>query len=480
LTGFFHVANTMMRTLPRTSRILWSALVAVVACCLLAGVSAREPGAAAQQPGAQAPQQPSDLSTTISSDQSGAPPRFAIPDFIALSNDPDTVDAAKTISKVLWDDIEFEREFALIPRDIIATIPPATSINDVPLDRWREVNADGVLVGTVQKSDNGIRVEMRLISMRTRQTAFGPRVYTGAATSKRLFAHSISDDIHQQQRALTGVARSKLTFNSDRDGDRVDGTVESRGVKEIYIADYDGENQRRVTTQRTLTMNSTWSPDARSIAYASYRRGTPQIFISNIYQGTLDEVTKVGSGQNVLPVWSPDGKQIAFASTRDGNFEIYVANRDGSNPRRLTNHPGADITPTWSPSGTQIAFTSDRTGTPQIYLVGSDGLGLRQVTHESYADRVTWSPAPYNELAFASRTGPGFDIKILELATGTVRQLTFGEGSNESPAFSANGRHIAFTSTRAGRTQIFTMARDGKDVRQVTRVGSNYQPDWSR
>src|SRR4029077_2387709 len=237
----------------------------------------------------------------------------------------------------------------------------------------------------------------------------------------------ISDEIHQQQRALAGVARSKLTFNSDRDGDRVDGTVESRGGQEIDIQGYGGENQRRVTTQRTLTMNSTWSPDARSIAYASYRRGTPQIFISNIYQGTLDEVTKVGSGQNVLPVWSPDGKQIAFASTRDGNFEIYVANRDGSNPRRLTNHPGADITPTWSPSGTQIAFTSDRTGTPQIYLVGSDGLGLRQVTHESYADRVTWSPAPYNELAFASRTGPGFDIKILELATGTVRQLTFGE-----------------------------------------------------
>jgi TolB protein len=107
-------------------------------------------------------------------------------------------------------------------------------------------------------------------------------------------------------------------------------------------------------------------------------------------------------------------------------------------------------------------------------------LGLRQVTRESKADRPTWSSAPYNEIAYAASTGPGNDIKVLELATGQVRQLTFGEGTNESPSFSPNGRHIAFSSTRAGRTQIFTMARDGRDLRQITRTGANYQPDWSK
>jgi TolB protein len=425
------------------------------------------------------PQQPSDISTVISGDAS-APPRIAVPDFLALSGDAETDRIAKSIAQVLFDDLTFEREFGLIPRDTYATIPPARSLDDVPVDRWRELNADGVVMGTVQKTGAGVHVEVRLLNVKTRTSAFG-KAYDGSAANPRLYAHTISDELHQQQRALHGVARTKLTFDSDRDGERLAGTVENRSVKEIYIADYDGANQRRVTTGRSLNINPTWSPDGRSIAYTSFRRGQPNIFISNIYQGTLEELTKnPPSANNVLPVWSPDGTRLCFASTRDGNYELYVVNRDGSNLRRLTNNPAADITPTWSPSGNQIAFTSDRTGAPQIYIVGVDGLGLRKVTSESYADRPTWSPAPYNEIAFASRTGPGNDIKVMDLASGQVRQLTFGEGTNESPSWSPNGRHLAFTSTRSGKTQVFVMARDGKNLKQITTVGNNYQPDWSK
>ena len=147
---------------------------------------------------------------------------------------------------------------------------------------------------------------------------------------------------------------------------------------------------------------------------------------------------------------------------------------------RLTNNPAIDVTPTWSPTGTQIAFTSDRAGTPQIYVMGVDGLNLRRITtNESWADRPTWAPAPYNEIAYAGRSGPGYDIKVYDLASGQVRQITFGEGSNESPAYSPTGRHIAFVSTRSGFEQIFTMARDGRNVKQVTRDGRNTTPAWS-
>ena len=426
------------------------------------------------------PQQPSELELKITGDP-GTPPRYAVPDFIAAS--PDAADVAKTIGSVLWDDLNFEREFYMIPRDTYSSVPVARTPEQVPFQAWRELGADAVVFGTVQRSGNNVTVQVRLFNVRSRQSVFS-KEYAGTTNNPRLFAHTMADEIHLQQRALKGVARTKLAFSSDRNKERLVGPIDNRDVKEIYTSDYDGANQRRITVTRQLNIMPSWSPDARAIAYTSYRKvpagGTPDIFISFLYQGILENPTKSKSDANYFSVYSPDGTRIAFMSNRDGNPEIYVMNIDGSNVRRLTNHPAGDSTPTWSPSGAQIAFTSDRAGQPQIYVMNADGSNLRRLTTaESYADRPTWSPAPFNEIAFEARTGAGYDIKVYDIASGQTRQLTFGEGTNESPAYSPNGHHLAFTSTRNGRVQVFTMTRDGRDVRQLTRDGNNYTPAWS-
>jgi TolB protein len=325
---------------------------------------------------------------------------------------------------------------------------------------------------------------VRLFNIAAQNAAFA-KEYSGTAANPRLFAHTIADEIHKLQRNLEGVARTKLTFSSDRDGERMRGTVYNRGVKEIYIADYDGANPRRITVNRSLNTNPVWSSDGRAIAYTSWRRNnTPDIYIQRIYEGTPPATPARGTDRvhNLLPAWSPDGAKIAFMSFRDGNAELYVMGVDGSNLRRVTRHPSIDSTPTWSPAGNQIAFTSDRSGSPQIYVVDADGLGQprRITTGESWADRATWSPAPFNEIAYAARSGPGFDIKIYDVAKNETRGLTSGEGSNESPAFSPTGRHLAFTSTRQGNEQIFIVGRDGNGLRQITREGKNFTPNWSR
>ena len=434
--------------------------------------------AVAQEP-AQQPKQQTVIELGPLTGEGGTPPRMAVPDLVALSSDRETQEAARTIGQVLWDDLNFEREFYMIPRDTYKTIPAALSIETVPYERWRELGADGLVVGTVQRSGNGIQVEMRLYDVRARLSRFG-REYSGSAANPRLYAHTMSDELHKSQVNLRGVARTKLAFVSDRNKEPVAATVEKRDVKEIYISDYDGFNARRITINRNLNINPNWSPDGRSIAYSSYRTGVPDILISNIYAGTMENPTGGKGGQNFLPMFSPDGTRLLFMSMRDGNSEIYLMNRDGSDVRRLTNNPAIDGSPTWSPTGTQIAFTSERTGSPQVYVMNVDGSGVRRISSESYADRATWSPAPYNEIAYSARTGPGFDIKILNIGTGETRQITFGEGTNESPVWAPNGRHLAFMSTRQGRSQIFTVDRDGRNLRQITRDGNNTTPHWSQ
>ena len=177
----------------------------------------------------------------------GQPLHYAVPDFVALTPDAETVAAGKLIGEVLFNDLAFERELDLIPRDTYRTIPVAQTAADIPFARWSELNADGVVFGTVQRTGNTFHVEMRLFNVRTQQVALGKQYDGIRVANPRAGAHAIADDIHEQ-RGLRGVARTRLTFASDRDNERMTDTVEKRDSKNIYIADYDGANTVRITT----------------------------------------------------------------------------------------------------------------------------------------------------------------------------------------------------------------------------------------
>ena len=212
-----------------------------------------------------------------------------MPAFIALTNDAETQAAAKTIGEVLWDDLEFEKEFYMIPRDTYRSIPQPASLDQVPLDRWKELGADGVLVGSVRKTATGVTVQFRLINVASGASAMA-KEYSGSArtfrsTESRLYAHTIADELHKEQRGLNGIARTKIAFTSDRDGERIRGPVADRGISNLYIADYDGARQQRMTISKALDISPVWAPDGRSIAFSSWRSGYQDIYVLFPYGG---------------------------------------------------------------------------------------------------------------------------------------------------------------------------------------------------
>ena len=406
----------------------------------------------------------------------GAKPRVVVGGLYAGPNG-EASEAAAVLAATFLADVRFEGVFDLLPAELPGAALPARA-GDPALEKWQGTGADGLLVTALREEGAELLVEARLYELVGGQLAFA-RAVRGPTSHVRAVAHVLAHELLEQQAGLRSVAMTRLAFVSDRAGSRREPTGYMRRVKEIYISDYDGAAQRRVTTDGDLVLTPAWSPDGSTIAYTAFRSGFQQILIVRP-DDARPRPAAAGYGKNWLPAWSPDGQRLAFTANRDGNAEIYVMRADGSEPARLTRNWHIDTSPAWSPDGRQIAFTSDRTGSPQIWIMDADGGNQRALTTERYCDRPTWSPSPFNEIAYVSRTKTGFDIKVIDVGTGVSRQLTFGEGFNESPAWAPSGRHLAFCSSRSGTQQIWTMTRLGEDLRQVTRVGANSMPAWSR
>ena len=116
--------------------------------------------------------------------------------------------------------------------------------------------------------------------------------------------------------------------------------------------------------------------------------------------------------------------QIAFVSNRVGNHEIYVMNTDGSNQRRLTNHPARDYSPAWSPGGKRIAFVSrafefdgefhfrgDRPSA-EIYVMDVDGAIFKSHS-ECWQGFLPHGPLTVN----------GLPMRLIGMSAGTMKSM---------------------------------------------------------
>ncbi len=423
-------------------------------------------------------QQPSEIELVISGDP-GTPPRYAVPDFVALT--PDAAEVAKTLGQVLWDDLDFEREFYLIPRDTYATVPAARTPEQVPFASWRELGADAVVFGT-RAADGQQRHACRCgCSTCARGSRCSPRSTRGTVANPRLYAHTIADEIHQQQRALRGVARTKLAFASDRNRERLVGADREPRRQ--------GDLHRRLRRREPAPHHDQPAAEHHAVVVARRAGGRVHVVPARLPRhlpradlpGRAGEADARAATQNFLPVFSPDGTRIAFMSNRDGNPEIYVMNRDGSNVRRAHEPSGdrrdADVVADRHADRVHVR--------PRRHAADLHRRRRRLEPAADHDDRVVRRPADVVAGAVQrdrlSRRAPAraTTSRCYDLATRQTRQITFGEGSNESPAYSPNGRHLAFTSTRAGRVQMFTIGRDGRGVKQITRDGNNQTPAWS-
>jgi TolB protein len=342
-------------------------------------------------------------------------------------------------------------------------------------DQWKASSAQYLLDTHLAQEPAGpgcqappcVSVEAQLYDLGTLKPILSKK-YTGESRAARKIAHTLANDLTRQFTGKPGPFLTKIAFVSDRDEPR---------VKEIYTMDFDGDGQRRITYSHTLSLAPDWSPDGRRIAYQSYEKDTPGVFL--VGRDGSDKVRiPLATQLNASPSFSPDGRTIAFCGSVKGNPEIFTVQMDGSGLKRLTENVAIDSTPRWSPNGRELAFTSNRQGTPQIYMMDLEGANVRRVSLAgNWNDEAAFSPDG-GRIGFACRNEGDFQICIMDLQTGRTLQISEGPGAHENPTWSPDGSKVAWEVTRGNSTQIAVANADGSNMRIVTSAGNNFSPAW--
>ena len=383
-------------------------------------------------------------------------------------------DAARQIETTVRADLESSRIFVIQGATELAVLE-LTGDDARDRELYRSLGNEVVLKMDLRQEGQRMALEGRVVDLESGQTVLGKR-YRGEYSLARRIAHTLADEIVQYFSQQPGIALSTIAFVSDRQAPYEE--------KEIYLMDYDGWNQRPITAHRSLSLAPDWSPDGQLLAYVTWVRGTPGIFVADFERRGEKRALVTDGTLNSSPSFAPDGRRFALTRATGRSSEIYVADVQGGGMRQLTYSPGIDTSPAWSPSGREIAFTSSRSGSPQIYVMDSEGANLRRIsTQGSYNDGAAWSPDG-TRLVYASRRNGTFNIAVTDLVTLETSLITAGRSNDESPVYSPDGRKIAFASSRSysrrRETQVYVVDIDGANLKQLTSEGNNYAPAWSR
>jgi TolB protein len=255
------------------------------------------------------------------------------------------------------------------------------------------------------------------------------------------------------------------------------------GNLEIYLMNADGSDAKSLTNSKSFNTFPTWSPDGKTIAFCRYDEGQlPSIWTMDADGKNPKQLTKE---HDRGPVWSPNGKKIAFCRHVDGNPEIFVMDADGSNQTNLTKNSAFDADATWSPDSKQIAFTSDRSGEGfKIYVMDANGENVKEVTKTGNRlgySYPAWSPDG-KKIAYADQAENNLEIFTCDLSGESVKQLTKLGGQNSYAVWSTDGKQIMFGHlVNKDSGELYVMDADGGNQKAVLKdegYVEGCRPSW--
>jgi Tol biopolymer transport system component len=168
--------------------------------------------------------------------------------------------------------------------------------------------------------------------------------------------------------------------------------------------------------------------------------------------------------------FTSDGRYYAFVQTR-GNLNLKLVVKDAKENKENIFDPGSGFAgmrrPSIAPDGSRVVFSMPADNGQQIQSVNNLGEDRKSLTQSGFNCWPAYSPDG-KQIAFGSNRDRDYDIYVMDAGGDNVRRLTNSPGLDARPAWSPDGKQIAFTSNRDGNYRIYVMNADGSKVRRVT------------
>ncbi|PIE71067.1 MAG: Tol-Pal system beta propeller repeat protein TolB [Deltaproteobacteria bacterium] len=393
---------------------------------------------------------------------------IAIPAFKQVSGTAAEKGLATETHQLMTETLSYTGYFKFVDPKAFLEEPARNGIVAAKINfaNWKGIGAELLITTGIRVRKDRLALEFRLFDAFKERMLVG-KVYKGNTTESRIMVRRFCSEVILRLTGSPGIFDSKIAYLDTKSGH-----------KEVMICDFDGFNPQQITTDKSICLSPAWSSDGQWLAYTSYVKGKPDLYIRNLWNQEGWEVNF--DGLNITPAWIPGKFELAATLSFSGDQEIYRLTGRGKMIKRLTNKWGIDVSPSFSPDGSRMAFVSNRSGSPQIYIRDMQTEKVQRLTFEGkYNTSPSWSPKD-DKIAYAGMEKGVTNIFVIKTDGSGLMQLTAHSGSNESPSFSPDGTLIAFSSTREGKSRIYVMTAFGTDQRRVTSgKGEQSNPKWS-